>query len=152
MYSRMAAPRAATAWRRQSRQASKPWLAALVRHRVLRRFGGCCGESDALEQTSNQEQRDHRAPEAEVGQGKTWQQGNGALAGPAQITAHADRSVKPRIHQRAAVETMRGQRVLSLALRTVIRPVAIRVGNLFGVLLDGSSEGMWDLHKTSLGV
>jgi hypothetical protein len=52
------------------------------------------------------------------------------------------RSVKPRIHQRAAVEAMRGERVLSLTLPTVRGPIAIWIGNLFGILLNGACEGV----------
>ena len=50
--------------------------------------------------------------------------------------------LRSRFHQRAAVEAMRGERVLSLALRTVSRPMAIRIGTLFGILLGGTSEGV----------
>jgi hypothetical protein len=37
---------------------------------------------------------------------------------------------------------MSGQRVLGLALRAAVRPMTIRIGNLFGILLDGTSEGV----------
>jgi hypothetical protein len=63
-----------------------------------------------------------------------------AFAGPAQIAAHADRSVKPCVHQRPAVEAMRGQRSASFALWTVVRSVTIRVGNLLNILLDRANE------------
>jgi len=36
------------------------------------------------------------------------------------------------------------QPMRGLALRTVIRPITIRVSNLFGVLLDGPSEGVYN--------
>jgi hypothetical protein len=75
-------------------------------------------------------------------QGEIRQQRNGALAGPAQITAHPDGSVKLRIHQRAAVEAMRRQRVPRLTLWTVVGPVAIGAGDLYGILLDGACEGV----------
>ena len=96
----------------------------------------------ALEQARHQKQRDHRDTEAQIRQGKLRQQRNGALTGPAQITAHTDRAVEPRVHQRAAVEAVCGQRLLGLTLRTVVGPVAIGVGDLFGILLDGASEGV----------
>lgn len=45
---------------------------------------------------------------------------------------------------------MRSQRVLGLTLRTVVGPVVIRVGYLFGILLDGACKGVKDLHKNVL--
>ena len=81
-------------------------------------------------------------PKRRYGKRKLRQQRNRALTGPAQIAAHTDRAVKPRIHQRAAVEAMCDQRPCAPALRAVVRPITIRVGNLFGVLLDGPGEGV----------
>jgi hypothetical protein len=46
------------------------------------------------------------------------------------------------VNARAAVEAMRSQRVLSLTLRTLVGPVTIGVGNLFGIPLDGTSKGV----------
>jgi hypothetical protein len=37
---------------------------------------------------------------------------------------------------------MRGQQALGLTLRALVGPVTIRVGNLFGILLDGASNGV----------
>ena len=45
---------------------------------------------------------------------------------------------------------MRRQRVLGLTLRTLLGPVTIRVGDLFGILLDGAGEGVKDLHNGPL--
>ena len=117
-----------------------PELAALVRHAGLRgRLGGSL-QSAAIQQTGDEKQRDHENTETEIGQGKLRQQRNGALAGVAQVTAHADDAVKRHIHDGAAVEAVGGQRMLGLALRTVVGPITIGVGDLFGVLLDGTGE------------
>ena len=121
---------------------ANPELTPLIGHGRLR--SGCAGtlQSTAIEQTRHQKQRDDRNTEAKIGQGELRQQRNRTLAGAAQVAAHADRSVKLRIHQRAAVEAMRSQPMPSQAPRTVVRSVTIWVGNLFGILLDGTREGM----------
>ena len=121
---------------------ANPELTPLIGHGRLR--SGCAGslQSTAIEQTRDQKQRDDRNTEAKIGQGELRQQRNRTLARAAQVAAHADRSVKPRIHQCAAVEAIRGQPMASLAPRTVVRPVTIWVGNLFGILLDGTCEGV----------
>jgi nucleoid-associated protein YgaU len=59
-----------------------------------------------------------------------------ALTAAAQVATNADDAVKRKIHKRAAVEAMGAQRLSALALGTVIRPEAVRIGNLFGVPLD----------------
>jgi hypothetical protein len=69
-----------------------------------------------------------------------WQQRNGALAAVAQVTANADQAVKGHIRDRAAIEAVSGQWLTDLTLRTVIWPITIRVGDLFGILLDGTGE------------
>jgi hypothetical protein len=53
-----------------------------------------------------------------------------------------DDSVEGDIHESAAVEAMTGQRVFSPALRAVVRTVAIRIGDLVEVTLDGAGEWM----------
>ena len=95
-----------------------------------------------MQQTGDEKQGDHGNTETEIGQGKLRQQRNGALAGVAQVTAHADGAVKLHIHEGAAVEAVGGQGMLSLTLRTVVGPIAVGVGDLFGVLLDGAGEGV----------
>ncbi len=64
------------------------------------------------------------------------------------LAAHADRPVELLVHQRAAVEAVRGQRPSGFALGTMIRPIAIRVGNVIEVLLDRANAGVWDLHRS----
>ena len=85
---------------------ANPELAALVGHDGLRRGQTAAAQRGALEQARHQKQRDHRNTEAQVGQSKVRQQRHRALAGPAQIAAHTDRSLEVHIHQRAAVETV----------------------------------------------
>ena len=50
------------------------------------------------------------------------------------------RAVERSIHQRAAVEAVRGQRATDFALRAMIRPITIRVGKLLNILLDRANE------------
>ena len=69
-----------------------------------------------------------------------WRRGE--MCSVCSIKEACNRSVKLRIHQRVAVQAMCGQPMRSLALRTAIRPITTRVGNLFVVLLDGPSEGV----------
>jgi hypothetical protein len=73
-------------------------------------------------------------------QGEVWQQGNGTLAATAQIPTHTDHAVKRHIHQGAAVETVCGQGPVVFAQRAMVRPVAIRIGNLLEVLLDRANK------------
>ena len=132
--------RASTQGRRLLSKTADPELAALVRH------AGWCGrpggshEGEAVEQPGDEKQRDHGDAEAEPGQGELRQQRNRAFTGAAQVAAHADDSVEGGIHECAAVESMAGQRVLGLALRAVVRAVSIRIGDFFGVALDGAGE------------
>ena len=56
------------------------------------------------------------------------------------ITANANDSVESDIHQCAAVEPMPGRRSLGFALRAMIRTVAIGIGDLVQVMLDGAGE------------
>ena len=58
----------------------------------------------------------------------------------AQISANGDDAVEVHISDGAVVEAMSGQRGLALALWTVVGPITIGVGNLFGVLLNGTGE------------
>ena len=117
-----------------------PELAALVRHaRLCGRLGGSL-ESAAIQQTGDEKQGDHENTETEIGQGEFRQQRNGALAVVAQVTAHADEAVKLHIGDGAAVEAVGRQRMLGRALRTVVGPMTIGVGDGFGILLDGAGE------------
>jgi hypothetical protein len=88
----------------------------------------------------NEEQCDHGEAEAEPGEGELWQQRDRAFTGAAQVAAHADDSVEGGVHEGAAVESMASQRVIGLALRAVVRAVSIRIGDFFGVALDGAGE------------
>jgi hypothetical protein len=58
----------------------------------------------------------------------------------AQVAAHADDAVKRHIREGAGVEAVGGQGMLGGTLRTVVGPKAIGVGDLFGVLLNGTGE------------
>src|SRR5262249_45601817 len=98
------------------------------------------GEREALEQSRHQKQRDHRGAEAQPRKRELRQQRYRAPAEEAQITAHADHAIKTKIDQRAAIETVTRERLLGLALRTVVRAVAVGIGNRFGVLLDRADE------------
>ena len=73
-------------------------------------------------------------------QRKLRQQRNRALAEEAQITAHADHAIKTKIDQRTAIETVARELLFGLALRTVVRAIAVGIGDCFGVLLDRASE------------
>jgi len=123
-------------------KAADPKLAALVRHVGLsgRRGGGW--ERLALQQASQEKQRDQGNAEAQVGQGELRQQGNGALAARAQVAAHAQDAFKADLHQGAAIEAVRAQRSLGLALGAVIGSMPIGISNLLGIFLDGTRKGM----------
>jgi hypothetical protein len=54
----------------------------------------------------------------------------------AQIPADADQTIKIDIHQCAAVKAVRDQGPDGFALPAVVRPITVRVGNLFEILLD----------------
>ena len=119
---------------------ANPELAALVGHRGRR---GCGGALQCLpaEQTGDEKQRDHRQAAAQVGQDELGQQGHGALAGPAQVAAHADDAIEGRIDERARVEAMRGKWMFGMALRTVAGTVTIGVSQLLGILLYRTGDG-----------
>ena len=117
-----------------------PELATLVRHGRLRGRLSSGFESAAVQQTGDEKQGDHGNTETQEGQGELRQQRNGALAGVAQIAANGDDAVKVHICEGAVVEAVSGQRRLGLALRTVVRPITVGVGNLFEVLLDGTRK------------
>ena len=91
-------------------------------------------EADALVQKTAQESEVCRRLDAIPG--------IGPLTATAQVAAHADRAIELRIHQRAAIETVRAQRAVGFALRAMIWPITIRVGNLIEVLLDRAREGV----------
>ncbi|PYU25513.1 MAG: hypothetical protein DMG30_04970 [Acidobacteria bacterium] len=46
---------------------------------------------------------------------------------------------------------MTGQRSFDFALRAMIRTVAIRIGDLVDVTLDGAGEWLYDLHGSLPG-
>jgi hypothetical protein len=79
------------------------------------------------EEPRDEKQRDHRQAAAQVRQNELGQQGDGALAGLAQVTAHADDAVEGDVDERARVEAMRGEWMFGLALRTVAGAVTIGV-------------------------
>jgi len=120
-------------------EAANPELAALVGHRGRR---GCGGALQCLpaEQTGDEEQRDHRQARAQVGQDELGQQGHGALAGPAQVAAHADDAVVGGVDECAGVEAMRGEWTFRLALWTVAGTITIGVSQLLGILLHRTGE------------
>src|SRR5438105_13300133 len=117
-----------------------PELAALVRHAKLRGRLGGGRQSTAIQQTGDEKQGDHEDTETKIGQSKFRQQRNGALAALAQVPANADGAGKLHIRDGAAVEAVSGQGMMSRALRTVVGPITIGVGDLFGVLLNGPGE------------
>src|SRR5689334_11415281 len=81
-------------------------------------------------------------PEAEVRQRKLRQQRYRALAGPAQIVAHPDGAVKTRLHERPAVEAVSDERLPRRTVREMVEPIKVRAGDLLGVLLGGTGEGV----------
>ena len=88
-----------------------------------------------VEQTSDEEQCDHRQTAAQVGQDELGQQGHGTLAGLAQVAAHTDDAIKGRVDECARVEAMRCEWMFGLALRAVAGAITIGVSQLLGVLL-----------------
>ena len=120
-------------------EAADPELAALVGHRGRRSCGGgvqCLRQ----EESRDEKQRDHRQAAAQVGQDELGQQGHGALAGLAQVAAHADEAVEGRVNEGARVEAMRGEWMFGLALRTVAGAVTIGVRQLLVILLHRAGE------------
>jgi hypothetical protein len=93
------------------------------------------------EQARDEKKCDHRQARPQVGQDELGQQGDSALAGVAQIAAHADDAVEGGVDQRACVEAMRSQRMLILALRAATGAMRIGIGELLDVLLDRA--GKW---------
>jgi hypothetical protein len=93
-----------------------------------------------MQQTGDEKQRDHEETKTKIGQSKFRQQRYGALAAVAQVTANADEAGKFHIRDGAAVEAVSGQGMMGRALRTVVGPITIGVGDLFGVLLNGPGE------------
>ena len=86
-------------------------LQRLIRHGALSgcRRGSC--ERENFEQSRDKEQRDHGDAQAQPRQGELRQQGDCAFTDAAQVAAHADHAVKGKVHERAAVEAMTGQRL-----------------------------------------
>ena len=120
-------------------KAANPELAALVGHGRRRGAGGGL-EGLPTEQTGDQEQRDHRQADAQVGQDELGQQGDGAPAGVAQVAAHANDAVEGSVDQRARVEAVCGEGLFGMALRTVVGAVAIGVSQALGILLHRPGE------------
>jgi len=119
---------------------ANPELSTLIRHGAL---SGCqrgSRERQASEQVRDEEQRDHGDAEAQPRQSELGQQRDRALTAAAQVATNADDAVKRKIHKRAAIEAVAAQRLSALALGTMIRPEAIRIGDLFGVPLDRAGE------------
>jgi arginine utilization protein RocB len=92
------------------------------------------------EQTGDEEQRDHRQAAAQVGQDELGQQGHGALAGLAQVAAHADDAVEGGVDERARVEAMRGEWMFGPGTAGSGRGGAIGVSQLLGILLYRAGE------------
>jgi len=92
------------------------------------------------EQTGDEEPCDHHQAGTQVGQHEVGQQGHGALAGLAQVAAHADDAVEGRVDERARIEAMRGEWMFGMALRTVAGAITIGVSQLLGILLHRASE------------
>ena len=103
---------------------------------------GSSGAVDRLpaEESGDEEHRDHRQTAAQVGQDELGQQGDGALAGLAQVAAHADDAVEGCVDERAGVEAMCGEWMLGVALRAVARAVTIGISQLLGILLHRAGE------------
>jgi hypothetical protein len=123
---------------------ANPELPALIRHRGLRGCPSGSREGEALEQARYQKQRDHGDAEAQPRQSKFRQQGNRAWAEAAQVAAHADHAVESRVNERAAIETVASEWLFGLALRAVVRPIAVRIGDLFQVLLNRTWEWVYN--------
>ena len=92
------------------------------------------------EQARDEKQRNHCQAGAQVGQDELRQQGHGALAGLAQVAAHADDAIEGSVDERACVEAVGYEWTLGLALRALRRAMTIGVSKLLGVLLDRASE------------
>src|SRR5215469_15085915 len=118
--------------------------AALVRHRGQPCRDRCDEQCAAEEKAGDQEQGDHRNPEADIWQGELGQQGDSSSAGLAEIPADMDRALKVGIHQRAAVKAGRRQGPSGFALWAVVWAEVIGIGYLSAVLLDRANEGVKD--------
>lgn len=66
--------------------------------------------------------------------------GSHVIAEAAQVAAHADHAVERHVYQRALIETVAREWLLGLALRAMVRTVAVRIGDRFRILLDGAGE------------
>src|SRR5215471_18462138 len=112
-------------------KAADPELAAPVAQARKRGCFSRLGQGAAFQQSCSQKQSDHRETEAEIRQGESGQERNGALTEKAQIAADTNYTVKGLIDQSTAVEAMRLERILALAKRTVVRSITIRMQNHF---------------------
>ena len=77
-------------------------------------------------------------------QGKLRQQRNRALATAAEVSPNADRPIERDVNQRTPIEAVCRKRVMGCTLRTVIRPVTIRIGKLFRIALDRASKAVYN--------
>ncbi len=113
----------------------EPELAALIGHR-------CGGPLQRLpfEQPRHKKQSDQHDAESQIRQREIRQQRHRAPAAFAQVAPHAGQAVETDVFQRAAIESVGGQRTLSLALRAMAWPVAFGIGEFCIVLLDGAEE------------
>jgi len=98
------------------------------------------GERVAMEQAGHQKQRDHGEAEPQPRQRELRQQRHRTLTKAAQVAAHPDHAIKGGVHERAAIETVAGQWLFGLALRAMVRAVAVWIGDCLRILLDGASK------------
>src|SRR6516225_1479267 len=123
-------------------KAAYPELPALIRRRGLPRRLRSSGEGVAMEQAGPQKQRDHGEAEPQPRQRELRQQRNRTLTQTAQVAAHADHAIKGGVHERAAIETVAGQWLFGLALRAMVRAVAVWIRDRLCILLDRTVEWM----------
>ena len=99
-------------------------------------------ESLVVNEASDLKQGDHRDAESQVRQGELRQKRDCALAEFAKITPDADGAVEigVNVDERSFVEAMRRQRLLGLALRALVWPGQVCVGELLVILLHGTGE------------
>jgi hypothetical protein len=120
-------------------KATHPELATLVRHVGLH-SGRRLDQGAALQKARHQKQSYDRNTEAEIRQGELRQQRDRAPTGPAQITAHADGPIKAHVHQSAAIKAVAQHLLPSPTLWAMGEAVVVRIGDRFGVLLEGTTE------------
>src|SRR5437867_13041497 len=88
--------------------------------------------------TGKEKKADEQDAGSQVGQDEFGQQRYGALAGLAQVAAHAEDAVVGDIDERAGVETVRSECTFGQALGAVVGSIPIGVGKRFFVLLNGA--------------